>query len=184
VTDSAAEVITRPNGKPYRSRRVTAQAIGEEDEGVLVLGTHDLARAQALADQTAKRIAGSGYVAADPWRGWWRDGFENGRRSWVTDEVRGRAGVLFREIVEAPPVPEYVAPARYALTVLHRRKPDGGATIDAATAEPVNGWTACCGRPMLQSELWQPADRREGDSLCTGGESPEAAVNDIQEALL
>jgi len=101
TTVAPGETITRPNGKPYRSRRVTVQAVGEEDEGVLVLGTHDLDRAQALADQVARRIAGTGFVAVDPWRGWWRDGFENGARAWVNDEVRGRAGVLFRDIVES-----------------------------------------------------------------------------------
>lgn len=95
--------IIRPNGKPYRPRRVVAHEIGDEDEitcGVLVLGTHDQTRAQALADQLAQQVAGNGFVAADPYSGWYRDGFEMGRRQWVTDEVRGRAGVWFREIVE------------------------------------------------------------------------------------
>ena len=81
-------------------------------------------------------------------------------------------------------VGEYVAPARYVLTVLHRRDPDDARSYDPATAEPVDGWTACCGRPMLQSELWQAADRREGDTLCTGSESPESITNDVQEVLL
>ena len=93
----------RPNGKPYRPRRVIAQVIGEEDEGVLILGTHDLQRAQALADQMAAHVAGSGYVAVRPWRGWFRDGFQAGRRQWVTDEVHGRAGVCFPEIAEHGP---------------------------------------------------------------------------------
>ncbi len=78
-----------------------AQSVGEEDEGVLVLGTHDLVRAQALADEVARSVAGSGFAAVNPWRGWWRDGFECGRRAWVIDEVHGRAGVLFRDIAEA-----------------------------------------------------------------------------------
>ena len=105
--------IQRPNGKPYRPRRVVAQAVGEEDEGVLVLGTHDLGRAQALADKLARYIAGSGFVAVQPETGWWRDGFECGQRRWVNDEVRGRAGVLFRDMEEADEVvpvgPEHVA---------------------------------------------------------------------------
>ena len=64
------EVIARPNGKPYRPRRVVAYGVGEDAEGVVVLGTHDLARAQALADELARRVAGSGFIAVDPWRGW------------------------------------------------------------------------------------------------------------------
>ena len=98
---SEAETIQRPNGKPYRPRRVAAFTVGEDDEGVVVLGTHDLTSAQVLADELARRVAGPEYVAVDPWRGWWRDGFENGRRAWVCDEEHGRAGVLFRDIVEA-----------------------------------------------------------------------------------
>ena len=97
----STEVIIRPNGKPYRPRRVVAYEIGDDSEGVLVLGTHDPARAQALADEVARRVAGSGFVAVGPWRGWFRDGFRAGRREWVTDEEHGRAGVCFGEIVEA-----------------------------------------------------------------------------------
>lgn len=97
-----SEVITRPNGKPYHPRKVTGQIIGEEDEGVLILGTHDLERAQALADQMAAYEAGPGATAVRPWRGWFRDGFSSGRREWITDEVRGRAGVVFPEITEGP----------------------------------------------------------------------------------
>ncbi len=102
------EVITRPNGKPYRPRRVIAQVVGEEDEGVLILGTHDLARAQILADQMAEYVAGKGYVAVGPWRGWFRDGFRLGRREWITDEERGRAGVCFRGIEESDDVEKAV----------------------------------------------------------------------------
>ena len=98
-----AEPIMRPNGKLYHPRRVVAHVVGEEDEGVLILGTHDLARAQILADQMAEYVAGKGYVAVGPWTGWFRDGFRAGRREWVTDEERGRAGVCFQEIVEATP---------------------------------------------------------------------------------
>jgi hypothetical protein len=94
------EVVQRPNGKPYRPRRVIAQAVGEDNEGVIVLGTHDLARAQVLADRLARQIAGPEYTAADPEAGWWRDGLEGGERRWVWDEVNGRAAVLFRDIVE------------------------------------------------------------------------------------
>jgi hypothetical protein len=97
--------IQRPNGKSYRPRRVVAYALGEEDDGVLVLGTHDIARAQVLADEVARWVAGKNCVAVRPWRGWFRDGFEGGQRRWVADEVHGRAGVCFPEIVEAGYVP-------------------------------------------------------------------------------
>lgn len=92
--------IERPNGKLYRSRKVVAQVVGEDPEGVLVLGTHDPERAQRLADQTATLAVGSGFAAAAPETGWWRDGMEHGERCWIYDEVNGRAGVMFREIVE------------------------------------------------------------------------------------
>ena len=98
---TAPKLIERPNGKPYRARKVVAYVVGDDPEGVLVLGTHDVDRAQVLADQMAAYVAGADFVAASPETGWWRDGMEMGERQWVTDEVRGRAGVLFREIVEA-----------------------------------------------------------------------------------
>jgi hypothetical protein len=107
---NALEPVTRPNGRLYRPRAVVAYAVGEEDECVLVLGTHDQRRAQALADQIAERVAGGGFVAASPETGWYRDGFECGERRWVSDEVRGRAGVLFREIAETAPAGLAVTP--------------------------------------------------------------------------
>lgn len=66
----------------------------------------------------------------------------------------------------APPGAEvYVAPARYALTGLHRRDP----AIPPVTTgpDPSNGATLC-GLPMLTAELWRPVDGRDGDTLCPG----------------
>lgn len=78
----------------------------------------------------------------------------------------------------------HVAPADRVLTVLHRRGDTPALGAKLATVEPVDGWTIC-GRPMLQSELWQPIEARETDSLCAGCESPEAApAAHTQEALL
>jgi len=97
------EAITRPDGRVYRPRKVTANAVVDDDEtlsGVLVLGTHDVARAQKLADDYAAWQLGTGHVAVDPEAGWWRDGFDCGRRRWLRDPEAGRAGVWFREIVE------------------------------------------------------------------------------------
>ena len=97
------DTITRPDGRVYRSRKVTANAVIDEDEfvcGVMVLGTHDYHRAKPLADGYAVWQLGSGHVATDWVTGWWRDGFEYGCRRWIADEEHGRAGVWFREIVE------------------------------------------------------------------------------------
>jgi hypothetical protein len=94
------EVIERPNGKAYRPRKVIAHLVGEDYEGVIVLGTHDIARAQVLADELVRIYVDSREVAAGPVTGWWRDGFECGQLRWIADEVRGRAGVLFRDIIE------------------------------------------------------------------------------------
>ena len=48
--------VERPNGKLYQARKIVAYVVGEEDEGVIVLGTHDQQRAQVLADHgTHKR---------------------------------------------------------------------------------------------------------------------------------
>lgn len=98
--------ITRPNGTPYRPQKLTAYAVTDEYEviaGVVVFGTHDPGRAQALADELVARDVDQGYTAADPVTVWWRDGFECGRRAWITDEEHGRGGVWFREIVERTP---------------------------------------------------------------------------------
>jgi hypothetical protein len=103
---SALEPVMRPNGKPYRPRKVIAYGVADEDgvtSGVMVLGTHDVERAQKLADECAAAWVESGYVAVTPERGWYREGFESGELRWLSDKERGRAGVHFREIVEMAP---------------------------------------------------------------------------------
>jgi hypothetical protein len=100
---SALEAIERPNGALYRPRHLSANAVVDEDQilsGVIVLGTHDVAAAAPLADEYAQWQLGASAKAIDPLPGWYRDGFEGGARRWITDEVRGRAGVWFREIAE------------------------------------------------------------------------------------
>ena len=59
----------------------------------------------------------------------------------------------------------YVAPARYPLTVLHRRDPSAGPCADGE-GEPCTGRTRC-GQFMAESELWVPVPGRDGDLLCT-----------------
>lgn len=61
--------------------------------------------------------------------------------------------------------PEYVAPARYPLTVLHRQDPAIGHGQDGG-GEPCVGRTVC-GQFMAEAELWVPVDGRDGDLLCT-----------------
>lgn len=100
---TALEPVTRPDGRLYRPRNLTANAVVDDDEiltAVVVLGTHDVARAQKLADGYAAWQLGRGHVAVDPVPGWWRDGWSYGHRVWLDDPVRGRAGVWFGEIVE------------------------------------------------------------------------------------
>ena len=96
------EAITRPNGKPYRPRKVTGHAVADEDDmvvAVVVLGTHDVERAGPLAEDCVRAWVDSGYTAVNPVPGWWRDGFETGQRCWANDPVRGRAGFWF-EVAE------------------------------------------------------------------------------------
>lgn len=181
----AGDTITRPDGRIYRSRKVIAHTVVDEDEivcGVMVLGTHDVGRAQPLADRLAADAVGRGFVAVGPETGWWRDGFESGRRRWVRDPEGGRAAVWFREIVErsCSPAGAHVAPARYALTVLHRQDPDAGPGRDAE-GDPYTGRTVC-GVLMGETEIWVPVEPREGDQLCEACEGKPAS--DMQGTLL
>lgn len=101
----SGDTVTRPDGRIYKSRKVIAHIVGDEDEipsMVLVLGTHDIVRAQPLADHVARMYTEPGCVAAKPETGWWRESIRDGRPWWVDDDRRGRAGVMFREITEVP----------------------------------------------------------------------------------
>jgi hypothetical protein len=94
------EVIERPDGRAYKPRKIIAYLVGEDYEGVIVLGTRDIARAQVLADVLVQAEVDSSYAAVKPEAGWWREGYESGCLRWIADEVRGRAGVLFRDLAE------------------------------------------------------------------------------------
>jgi hypothetical protein len=90
--------IARQDGRIYQPRKIVAEAVSGEDEiltGVMVLGTHDPERALPLAADYIRWQLGRGYRPVYKGGGWWRDGFEGGRRVWLTDERRGRAGVWF-----------------------------------------------------------------------------------------
>ncbi len=99
------EPVQRPDGRMYRPRKVIAYPVADADEmtsGVVVLGTHDVERARKLADSCAAAWVDAGYVVAEPEVWWFREGFDAGRPMWLRDEVKGRAGVMFHEIVEDP----------------------------------------------------------------------------------
>jgi hypothetical protein len=101
MTDT--EPITRPNGRPYRARKVTAHVLSDEMDffsGVLVTGTHDEGRALELARALVMRELGEGYQPICSGSGWWRDGMESGERRWIADDERGMAGVLFGKVEE------------------------------------------------------------------------------------
>ena len=77
----------------------------------------------------------------------------------------------------------YVAPARYVLTVLHRKDPD----IPPVTKgpDPADGVTVC-GLPLLLAELWRPVDSRDGDQMCEGcmpRGGAQAAAGDVEATL-
>lgn len=97
------EPIVRPNGKPYRARKVAAHVLADENDaitGVLVTGTHDRERALRLARPLVHSEAGSTYEPVYSGGAWWRDGMECGERRWIADDERGAAGVLFGKIEE------------------------------------------------------------------------------------
>lgn len=98
MSDTSLAPITRPNGKPYRPRKITCNAVsGELGEvvAVIVLGTHDVDGVRQFAQDSARYWAGSWVSVIAPGTGWWRDAICNGERTWAIDDVRGRAGVWF-----------------------------------------------------------------------------------------
>jgi hypothetical protein len=75
----------------------------------------------------------------------------------------------------------YVAPARYALTELHRPDPAAGPCVDGE-GTPCTGRTVC-GEFMGTDELWVPVERRDGDQVCAACAGlPELGY--VQEAML
>jgi hypothetical protein len=92
------DVMTRPDGRPYRPRkaglRARAWANGDDECGVVIFGTLDPERAQAFADESCSHWYGDGR-AARPEPGWYRDTFRYGERLFAVDEKRGAAGVYF-----------------------------------------------------------------------------------------
>lgn len=105
------DAITRPNGKPYRPRKIVVEPWEDhwdDRSGAVVFGTHDVEAARVIAAEEITSRWGMPY-AVDARVGWWRSGYEGsqGELSWVYDEVRGRAGVFFT----ASEAPEEKEPA-------------------------------------------------------------------------
>lgn len=96
-----SEEFTRPNGKRYRPRKPDLIAEAWEDNdydgaaGVIILGTLDPDTARPIAETACRAFFGSHSVPADPSPGWFRNGFQNGERSWFVDCEKGRPGVSF-----------------------------------------------------------------------------------------
>lgn len=61
--------------------------------------------------------------------------------------------------------PEYMAPARFVLTVLHIRDSSSSALTEGPGQEATYG-TTVCGQPLLASELWMLVEREPGDRVC------------------
>lgn len=99
----ALPVIIRPNGKPYRPRKIVVQAWENDDTGseweggAVVLGTHDVERARPLAADLIRRVFDSRLQPVRPGLRWTRLGFDGARSEmvWIEDEERGRAAVWF-----------------------------------------------------------------------------------------
>lgn len=108
---SALPPISRPNGKLYRPRKLTAQMLGDgdEDTGVVVFGTHDIAEARRAAGVEVARFNADTYapeqgvavhIITEGERVWWAQKlahFDEGSPwyTFSTDEEHGRAGVEF-----------------------------------------------------------------------------------------
>lgn len=73
-------------------------------------------------------------------------------------------------------MPDYVAPAAKALTVLHIRNPRP-ANPAMAASPPADGETLC-GMPMEAAGLWQVLGREPGDRVCGRCEDPGSDEGD------
>lgn len=94
--------IERPNGKLYRPRKIVVEpwendGWANDGCGAVVLGTHDVEAARALATERIRDWFDSELTPTKPEVGWFRlaYGGSRGEMNWVRDEVHGRAGVMF-----------------------------------------------------------------------------------------
>lgn len=99
-----ATEFTRPNGKTYRPRKLGLQTHSWENTdgyddscGVIVFGTLSPDEAHESAIQACRYWYGMA-TAENPEPGWYRSGFQNGQRMWISDGDRGRPGVMFEAV--------------------------------------------------------------------------------------
>lgn len=93
--------LKRPNGKVYRPRKQPrALLLGDDFDCVLVLGTHDLDLAREVAAKLLAIQLGSDFTATDHERGWYIEKYRWSERTWIYDDERGQAGVMFNEICD------------------------------------------------------------------------------------
>jgi hypothetical protein len=92
--------IVRPDGTVYRPRFVKAYPWSDvdcaagPDQGVVILGTHDVKRAHEFAESQC-RYWFMGNYATQARVGWFRLGYESGEQRWIETVRGGRAGVWF-----------------------------------------------------------------------------------------
>lgn len=97
VAPGGLDPVTRPNGKVYRPRLIRGEVLYDDDtieSQVLVLGTHDIYRAEAFAFRVVQSVD-KNYTVHSPRLGWWRHTVRDYEPYFEPDEVRGAAGVMF-----------------------------------------------------------------------------------------
>lgn len=100
--------VQRPNGKWYRPRQGMKAVFYMDDDGqdgIAILGTHDIAKARVFATEMTRWKWGYAGVC-DPFQTWLRLGYNRrGEQAWIDDPVRGAAAVQF-ETTDDPEVDE------------------------------------------------------------------------------
>ena len=102
---SEQETMRRPDGRTYRPRRPglrvyaweNRESTGNERAGVIVFGTLDPDKARDIAHEMCAAWYGDAdaYHVAEPTPGWWRNSYSYSGPTWIADERRGSAGVMF-----------------------------------------------------------------------------------------
>jgi hypothetical protein len=92
------EATIRPNGKVYRPRRLRSVVMDSHDGNstlVVVLGTHDRAVADSLAEEEARRYRLDPIADAGARTSWYRQTIRGGDDVYEEDPVRGAACVVY-----------------------------------------------------------------------------------------
>ena len=99
--------VTRPDGRVYSPRKPPTAHYYDEDDlyqlslvwlvvwQVIVVRTHDVARAAPLALAALGRYGDVGDVLPDPELTWLRIGYADGGPAWVMDDRRGVPCVVY-----------------------------------------------------------------------------------------